>query len=216
MGSRRRHFIFAGGVAAAVLGAPFVLPGAFAADPAPLAKLGKAAPAFDVADTAGRHHTLAQYKGKTVVLEWTSSSCPFAAAQYTSGRMPELQRWATGKGIVWLSVLSTHPSRPDYLPPAQAEAFNSKRGGVPGALLIDGPGTMGHAYGAATANHMFVIAGNGTLVYAGGIDDSDSQDPKEVATSHNHVRAALEDILGGRRVAKPSTEPMGCAVSYAG
>jgi peroxiredoxin len=188
----------------------------FADEPHAVAKLGKPAPAFDVVDTAGRHHTLAELKGKVAVLEWTSSSCPYAAAQYRSGRMPELQRWAIAKGAVWLSVLSTHPSRTDYLAPEQADAFNQQRGGAPSALLMDSSGNMGHTYGAMTANHMFVIAANGMLAYAGGIDDSDSQDPKEVAASHNHVRAALENLLSGKRVAVPSTEPFGCAVSYAG
>jgi hypothetical protein len=206
----RRHFLFEGAAWAIAWLAPA------RAEFVPSAKLGQPAPAFSVPDTAGRQRTLAEFKGKTVVLEWTSSSCPFAAAQYTSGRMPQLQRWAIGKGIVWLSVLSTHPSRGDYLAPAQADAFDRQRGGAPSALLIDSSGTMGHTYGASTADHMFIIAGNGALVYAGGIDDSESRDPKEVAASHNHVRAALEDLLAGRRVAVPSTEPFGCAVSYAG
>ena len=210
--TRRRFLLTA---AAAAAGAAAWGP-SVAVERAPAAVLGKAAPAFNVPDTAGRRRTLAEFKGKTVVLEWTSTSCPFAAAQYASGRMPQLQRWAVGKGIVWLSVLSTHPSRGDYLAPARAEAFNRQRSGAPSALLIDSPGTMGHTYGALTADHMFVIAGNGTLVYAGGIDDSESRDPQEVASSHNHVRAALEDLLAGRRIAVPSTEPFGCAVSYAG
>ncbi|MFI4931798.1 MAG: redoxin domain-containing protein, partial [Burkholderiales bacterium] len=136
----RRLFLFTGGAAAWA-----ALWGQCAeAEPAPAAKLGKPAPPFSVPDSSGRQRTLAEFKGKTVVLEWTSTSCPFAAAQYASGRMPQLQRWATGKGIVWLSVLSTHPSRGDYLAPAPAEAFNRQRGGVPSALLIDSPGTMGH------------------------------------------------------------------------
>jgi len=206
----RRSFLLAAAAAGVAAWAPA------AADKPPVARLGKPAPAFKVADTGGRERTLAEFKGKPVVLEWTSSSCPFAAAQYESGRMPELQRWATAKGVVWLSVLSTHPSRGDYLAPAQAEAFNRQRGGVPTALLIDSDGTMGHTYGAMTADHMFIVAANGTLVYAGGIDDSESRDPKEVASAHNHVRAALGDLLAGRRIAKPSTEPFGCAVSYAG
>jgi len=207
----RRRFLFAAAAAWWASSGPGV-----GAESQPAAKLGRAAPAFNVPDTAGRRRTLPEFKGKTVVLEWTSTSCPFAAAQYTSGRMPELQRWAGGKGIVWLSVLSTHPSRGDYLAPAQAEAFNRQRGGVPTALLIDASGAMGRAYRAVTADHMFIIAADGTLVYAGGIDDSESRDPQEVAASHNHVRAALDDVLAGRRVAVSSTEPFGCALSYAG
>lgn len=189
---------------------------ASAADKPPAARLGRPAPAFSVPDTGGRQRTLAEFRGKTVVIEWTSPSCPFAAAQYASGRMPELQRWAAAKGIVWLSVLSTHPSRSDYLAPAQAAAFDRQRGGVPTALLMDGTGTMGHTYGATTADHMFIIGADGTLVYSGGIDDSESRDPQEVAASHNHVRAALQDLLAGRKIAVPSTEPFGCALSYAG
>jgi len=207
----RRRFLFTAAAAWWAGSGP-----SLGAESRPAARLGNAAPAFSVPDTAGRRRTLAEFKGKTVVLEWTSTSCPYAAAQYASGRMPQLQRWATGKGIAWLSVLSTHPSRDDYLAPAQAAAFNRQRGGVPSALLIDAEGTMGKAYGALTADHMFIIAANGALVYAGSIDDSESQDPTEVAASHNHVRAALTDLLAGRPVAKPSTEPFGCSVNYAG
>lgn len=178
------------------------------------AEVGRAAPAFALQDAGGQARKLSDFTGKTVVLEWSSSSCPFAAAQYTSGRMQDLQQWAASRGIVWLTVLSSHPSRSDYLPAAQAEAFNRKRGGGPSALLIDGSGAMGRAYGAATANHMFVIAANGMVAYAGGIDDSKSMKAKEVAASRNHVRAALEDMLAGRPVATPATEPFGCALAY--
>src|SRR5207237_1001978 len=139
----------------------------------PVAALGagKPAPDFELADTAGRPHRLSDLKGRTVVLEWTSPSCPFAAAQYTSGRLPALQKWAARRGVVWLSVLSSHPTREDYLAAGAAEAFNRRRGGTPAALLMDPTGAVGHAYGVLTANHMFVIDRRGMLVYAGGVDD---------------------------------------------
>ena len=209
----RRSFLSFALTTIAGVGVP---PNGQAAAPPAAAKLGQPAPAFEVADAAGRLRALSEFKGKIVVLEWSSPSCPFAAAQYTSGRMPELQRWAKGKGVVWLTLLSSHPSRSDYLPGTQADAFNRKRGGVPSALLIDASGVVGRAYGAATANHMFVIASNGLLVYEGGIDDSSSMKPKEVAASHNFVRAALEDLTAGREVSKPRTEPVGCSLAYAG
>jgi peroxiredoxin len=168
----------AAAVAAIVAAGPLA---AAAATPGAPAMPGRRAPAFEVADTTGRPRTLAEFKGKVVVLEWSSPSCPFAAAQYKSGRMQALQRWSKARGIVWLTVLSSHPSRSDYLPARDAQAFNRKRGGVPSALLIDDSGRMGQAYGAATADHMFVIAADGTLAYAGGIDDSESMDVQEVA-----------------------------------
>jgi peroxiredoxin len=180
------------------------------------ASVGAPAPAFSVPDAAGKPHSLSEFKGRIVVLEWTSPSCPFAAAQYASNSMPALQHWARDRGVVWLTILSSHPSREDYLPAAQAEAFNRKRGGQPTALLLDDTGAMGHAYGAATADHMFVVDARGRLAYAGGIDDSESRDPDDVKKAHNHVRAALEDLLAGRAVKTSRTEPFGCALAYAG
>ncbi|MDQ6680876.1 MAG: redoxin domain-containing protein [Pseudomonadota bacterium] len=211
--AKRRLFIMAGIVAAGL----FSVCAAFASPSKPvLAVLGQPAPAFDVIDSAGRKRTLAEFAGKPVVLEWTSPSCPFAAAQYESRRMPQLQKWAAAKGVVWLSVLSSHPSRPDYLDAAAAVRFNSTRGGAPTALLIDDDGAMGHAYGALTANHMFVIDRKATLVYAGGIDDAQSTKAPEVLKAHNFVRAALDDVLGGRKVRTVQAEPAGCAISYEG
>jgi peroxiredoxin len=180
------------------------------------AAVGRPSPAFEAIDSSKRKRTLAEFKGKPVVLEWSSPSCPFAKAQYVSGRMPELQKWAEQQGVLWLTVLSSHPSRSDYLEPDKAEAFNRGRGGVPSALLIDASGTVGATYGAKTANHMFIVGKDGTLVYAGGIDDGETMNPKKVLAAHSYVRPALEDILAGKAVRVATTQPFGCALAYAG
>lgn len=182
----------------------------------PQALIGAPAPAFEVIDSSKQKRTLTEFKGRPVVLEWTSPSCPFAKAQYESGRMQELQKWAVQNGVVWLTVLSSHPTRSDYLEPAKAEAFNRARGGSPSALLIDASGDAGRAYGARTANHMFIVGKDGVLAYAGGIDDGQTMDPKKVLRAHNYVKAALEDVLAGRPVRVASTDPYGCALAYAG
>ena len=213
---RRRHFIGAAGlVAGAGAGAMRPLLAAAAGVVKAQAELGRPAPPFDVTDTAGRRHTLGEYAGKVLVLEWTSPSCPFSAAQYASGRMQALQQWAAAHGIAWLAVLSTHPSRSDYLEAAAADKFNRDRGALATALLMDRSGAMGHAYGAITADHMFVIDRRGTLVYAGGIDDAQWTKVEEVKKGHNYVRAALDDVLAGRKVEDAESEPAGCAISYA-
>jgi peroxiredoxin len=182
----------------------------------PQAAVGRPAPAFEVIDSSKRKRTLAEFKGKPVVLEWSSPACPFAKAQYVSGRIPELQKWAEQQGVIWLTVLSSHPSRSDYLEPDKAEAFNRSRGGAPSALLIDASGAVGTSYGAKTANHMFIVGKDGTLVYAGGIDDGETMNPKKVLAAHSYVRPALEDILAGKAVRVATTQPFGCALAYAG
>ena len=177
------------------------------------ALLGTAAPAFEVVDARTRKRTLAEFKGKTVVLEWTSASCPFVRAQYESGVMPELQRWAAAQGVVWLSVISTHPSRRDYLPAEKAEAMHRSRGAAPAALLMDSAGTMGRAYGAVVTPQMFVISPQGEVVYAGAISDSPTMRASEARAARNFVRAALEDLAAGRKIATASTRPFGCTIA---
>ena len=196
----RRHFLMV--AAGALSGVP-----ALAASPAPQ---------FEVADAQMRKRRLSEFKGKTVVLEWTSASCPFVRAQYESGVMPELQKWAASQGIVWLSVISTHPSRRDYLPPDKADAMHRLRGGAPAALLMDSDGSMGRAYGAVVTPQMFVIDPRGEIAYAGAISDNPTMSAREARAARNYVRAALEDLAAGRKVATASTRPFGCTVAYSG
>ncbi|NBW78564.1 MAG: thioredoxin family protein [Betaproteobacteria bacterium] len=174
----------------------------------------KTAPPFAVEDATGKRRTLEEFKGKIVVLEWTSPSCPFVRAQYASGKMQELQGWAKVQGVIWLSVLSTHPARGDYLPPVKAAAYNLERKAQPTALLMDASGQMGHAYGARNTPHMFVINGAGQIAYAGAIDTQPTVDESVVQKSKNLVRAALSDLLAGRKVTVPMTTPYGCLVGY--
>ncbi|HEY0158279.1 MAG TPA: redoxin domain-containing protein [Thermoanaerobaculia bacterium] len=77
----KRTLIVASLLALALLvvrGALYV--GAFSsADDAPAhaaPAIGKAAPEFAAADTYGKTHSLSQYRGKWVVLEWLNHGCP--------------------------------------------------------------------------------------------------------------------------------------------
>lgn len=178
--------------------------------------LGKFAPTFRIPDTEGKERQLSEFAGKVVVLEWTSPSCPFARAQYDSEVMQELQRMAVKQGSAWLTVLSTHPSRRDYLPADKAAAFFRARGGASTALLLDAEGTMGNAYGAVVTPHVFIVGPQGTLVYAGGTGDKATMNAKEVRSSRSYVREALDDLAAGRKVATPSTRPFGCTIAYRG
>jgi len=159
---------------------------------------------------------LGEFTGRVVVLEWASPTCPFSRAQYQSGLMQDLQRMATARDMAWLTVLSAHPTRRDYLVHEQAEAFYGRRGIASTALLVDAEGTLGRAYGAAVTPHIFILAGDHRLAYAGGTGDKATRDPKEVRASRSFVREALEDLAAGRPVAMPSSPPFGCAIAYRG
>jgi len=178
------------------------------------ATIGQTAPAFSVTDAQGKAVSLADFKGKTVVLEWVNPECPYVRKHYDSANMQASQKAATGKGVVWLSVNSTHPSHNDHKKPAEMLAWTQQQGAAPSATLMDGEGKLGRSYGARTTPHMYVIDAKGTLVYAGGIDDKASANPADVKTAKNHVNAALADVLAGKPVAQPVTRAYGCSVKY--
>src|ERR1041385_2302720 len=73
--------------------------------------VGSNAPEFSLSDAKGKTHSLADYKGKYVVLEWFNPECPFVKKHYGSGNMQKLQQEFTSKGVVWLSVDSSAPGK---------------------------------------------------------------------------------------------------------
>src|SRR5579875_3304360 len=130
------------------------------------ATVGQAAPTFTGKDSQGKTQSLAQYRGKFVVLEWTNLTCPFTKKHYDSGNMQALQQDWTGKGVIWLTVLSSLPSHADdgYLTAAQENAHITRVHAHPTAAILDPSGQIGRLYGARTTPHMFVIDPQGKLI----------------------------------------------------
>jgi peroxiredoxin len=178
------------------------------------AVVGQPAPAFAVKDATGKDESLAEYKGKWVVLEWYNKDCPFVKKHYGSNNMQTLQDTYTKKGVTWLSVLSSAKGKEGYIEPAVAVANAKEKHSHATALLMDSSGTIGKAYGAKTTPHMFVINPQGTVVYAGAIDSNDSADPAVIANSKNYVAAALDEGMAGKKIDQPTSRPYGCGVKY--
>lgn len=178
------------------------------------AKAGEAAPAFTATDTQGKSVSLAQFKGKYVVLEWHNHDCPFVKKHYGSGNMPKLQKQWTAKGVVWLAVVSSAPGKQGHVDGAGAEGNMKKAGAVPTATLLDPKGDLGRLYGAKTTPHMFVISPQGTLLYTGAIDDKPTPDAGDIAAAKNYVSQALTEAMAGKPVSEPATTAYGCSVKY--
>ena len=185
---------------------------------APLARpavtVGQPAADFSLTDINGQAHRLSDYRGKTVVLEWTNPECPIVRKHYLSGNMPSLQKSATADGVVWLSINSGHPGSQGDYDPAQVEGWLKSTGAAPTVYMRDPDGSGGHLYGAKATPDMYVIAADGTLIYAGAIDSIASADVSDIARATNYVRAALDSLKAGRAVAVASSRPYGCAVKY--
>jgi peroxiredoxin len=179
------------------------------------AEIGKPAPAFTLPSCASKSVSLADFKGKVVVLEWTNYGCPFVVKHYGSGNMQKLQADATAKGVVWLSICSSAPKQQGHATPADALKACTEKNSAATAYLIDESGATGRAYGAKRTPEMYVINADGILVYHGAIDDKKSVDPADIATAKNFVAAAIEETLAGKPVSTPETEAYGCSIKYA-
>jgi len=169
--------------------------------------IGKPAPDFKLKDVNGKEQTLASYKGKVVVLEWSNSACPVCQRHAKGGTVAKVMGNFKDKPVVWVNIDST----------ADAKVEDGKKFATDNKLatyLMDPTGATGKAYGAKTTPHCFVIDKDGKLAYMGAIDDD--KDGTKGDKAKNYVKEAIDAVLKGSTVATATTDPYGCPVKYKG
>ncbi|NQZ13526.1 MAG: thioredoxin family protein [Alphaproteobacteria bacterium] len=176
--------------------------------------VGEMAPEFTAVDSNGNSHNLSDFRGKTVVLEWTNNECPFVVKHYGSGNMQKLQKEATDKDVVWLSIHSSAEGKQGHVNGEQANAVAEEQGANATAQLLDASGDIGRLYNAKTTPHMFVVDADGNLAYAGAIDSDSSFKPEAIEGATNYVMAAIDSLAAGTEIEVSSTKPYGCSVKY--
>jgi hypothetical protein len=176
---------------------------------------GAIAPNFRGTDSNGIQHTLSEYRGKFVVLEWANQGCPYDRKHYLSGSMASQQRDWTAKGVIWLSVISSAPGEQGYVTPSEENAYLKTMRAAPTAALLDPTGAIGRLYEAKTTPHIFVIDPTGKLIYQGAIDDKPTPDQEDLKGARNYLNETLTAAMSGKPVAVASTRPYGCSVKYA-
>ena len=174
---------------------------------------GQAAPAFTLVDAEGVERSLADFRGKTVVLEWTNEGCPYVKKHYT-GAMQALQREAVADGVVWITIISSSPGTQGFVEGDEARQWRARNNAASTHLLLDPTGEVGKLYDAKTTPDMRIIDGEGMLRFVGGIDDRPTNKVEDLDGANNYVRAALTDMEAGRPVQTAFATPYGCAVKY--
>ena len=173
------------------------------------AKLAKAAPQFTLLDTTGQERSLADYKGKVVLLEWINPKCPFVQNCYKSKAIQEafLKASQTSKGLVWLAINTT--------PNTSAEENNNwiRKHGLKYPILLDSKGEVARLYNAKTTPHMFVIDREGVLRYHGAIDNNKLSD-KSRDEVFNYVTNAITQMAAQETVSPDYVKSYGCSVRY--
>ena len=178
------------------------------------AKINEQAPVFKLVDSNGKEHSLTDFKGKVVVLEWINFECPFVKKHYNSKNMQSLQLKYTKKDVVWLSICSSAEGKQGNFSNDEINKRIKDHNAKMSAYLIDANGKVGKMYGAKTTPHMYVIDKEGKLVYVGAIDDKPSTDVSDVKDAKNYVADALDELLSGKNVSFQSSTSYGCSVKY--
>ena len=178
------------------------------------ARVGEQAPNFTGTDSNGKNHTLFQFRGKYVVLEWHNHDCPYTMKHYESGNMQSLQKAWKAKGMIWFTVISSAPGKQGYVTAAEENGYMKKMGADPTAAILDPSGEIGRLYDAKTTPQMYIIDPGGKLIYDGAIDDHPTTDISDIKSSKNYVSAALTQAMSGHPVETAYTRPYGCSVKY--
>lgn len=173
------------------------------------------APDFSSVTASEKLFSLADQKGKIVVLEWTNKDCPFVKKHYSGGNMQALQKAAAADDVVWVTVVSSAPGKQGHVSAEEALAHAKEVGASPTHIIRDELGMIGKLYKARTTPTMVVIDEEGNIAYQGAIDSNSSADPDDVEGATNYVTAALASLKSGAAINTPETQSYGCGVKYA-
>ncbi len=179
-----------------------------------IAEVGEKAPVFSLKDQHGKTHSLSEYKGKIVVLEWFSEKCPYCRKTWESGQVPALIKTMDGleKDVVYIAMNSTANRPEEDVITGGTEFLEELKS--PTTLLFDYSGEVGQAYGAKTTPHMFVIDAEGVLVFQGAF--SDDRKFKKGDDAEIYALTAVNQLIAGEEVSPNYVKPWGCGIKYAG
>ncbi len=177
-------------------------------------RVGSPAPNFTGTDSRGQNHSLSEYHGKYVVLEWHNQGCPYTRKHYVSGNMQALQKEWTAKGVAWFTVISSAPGQQGYVTSSEENEYLAKMHADPTAVLMDPEGKIGRLFDARTTPQMIVIDPAGNVIYDGAIDNRPTPDVDDIKGADNYVTDALTAAMAGKPVNPSYTRPYGCSVKY--
>jgi peroxiredoxin len=171
--------------------------------------LGDTAPPFELPDTGGSKHSVGKPTGdRATLVYWTCNHCPYALAWHD--RLIEVAREYGDQGLRVLAVNSNDAKKyPDDSFEAMKERVKTE-GNWPHPFLYDDSQEVAKAYGAKTTPDLFLFDEDLVLRYRGA-PDADYEDPSQEAA---WLRAAVDDLLGGRPVEMAESEPVGCTIKW--
>jgi peroxiredoxin len=157
--------------------------------------IGQPAPQFNLTDLQGQPVSLADYRGRIVLLNFWSAECPICARA-------DAAICGLSEQVVVLTIASNANEPVDLL----RHTAEERRLAV---VLLDPAQEAADLYGAETTPHLFLIDEAGRLRYQGALDDITF---RRRSATRLYVQEAVEALLTGGVVADPETAPYGCTI----
>lgn len=174
-------------------------------------ELGDTAPDFDLPATDGRRYSLRDFRlDRVLVVFFTCNHCPYVLGSDETTRATAQKFASRDVQFVGINANSAATIPEDDLA-HMTERMNEHK--FPWRYLRDESQTVARAYGALRTPHFFVFDEKRRLAYTGRSLDN----PKDPAQSQfSDLDNALTDLLAGKPLRVPVTNPIGCNVKWNG
>ena len=173
-------------------------------------QLGETAPDFSLPATDGKSYSLADFTGQILVIVFSCNHCPYVIGN--EERMVAFHNDYREKGVDFVAINSN--SQNTYADDSfEHMVERARERGFQFPYLRDESQEVALAYGALRTPHFYVFDAERQLRYTGRMDDN-PRNPGQETT--RELRDAVDDLLAGREVRVPLTNPIGCNVKWDG
>lgn len=177
--------------------------------PSSMVKLGTLAPDFSLPDANGKDYSLAQFRGRPLLVMFLCNHCPFV--KHVRSELAKIGKEYAGKKISLVAINSndfrSYPDdRPELMLKESAEA------GYNFPYLVDESQLVAKAYDAACTPDFFLFNGAHELVYRGQLDGS--RPGNAVPVTGEDLRAAIESVLRGESPSPKQLPSLGCNIKW--
>ena len=158
---------------------------------------------FQLKDFRGAEHALSDYQdSKIVVLAFLGTECPLA--KLYGARLAELAKEYEPSGVQFLGV---NANMQDSITEIAAYARVHE---IDFPILKDVGNELADKLGAVRTPEVFVLDSNRAVRYHGRIDDQYGVGYARERAQKTDLKAALDELLAGKEVTTPETQPVGC------
>ncbi len=155
---------------------------------------------FSVNDASGKAVSFSSLRGsEPAVIIFVSVNCPVSNAY--NDRMNALYKDYSAKGVKFVFINSNANESPQAVQAHARQHFSFP-------VYKDLNNVVADRFGAQSTPEVYLVSGDGVLVYHGHIDDS--QQPERVRV--HTLRTSLDAVLGGKPLQTSETRAFGCAI----